>query len=146
MEKKILIIDDNDVERFLLRRGLIKLGVDDKLILDAHGGEEGFKAISEHKPEVVLLDVNMPKMNGLEVLEMIKNTYDTPPPYVVMLTTSQHESDLEASITSGADAFSVKPNEPSKMKEILRAIKIMFIHREDLDVDLKSVFQYIKEH
>ena len=97
-------------------------------------------------PQLVLLDINMPKLNGLEVLKMVREEYgDTPPPFIVMLTTSQHESDLGNAITGGADAFSVKPNEPSKMTDIIKAVKILFVQKDNLPSELAPVFQFLKE-
>lgn len=142
----ILIVDDNEGERFLIRRSLIKLGISEDSILTAKDGEEGLDLITEHEPEVVLLDLNMPKVTGLELLHLIRRDKKHPPPYIVMLTTSQREEDLGRSVLEGADGFSVKPNEPSKMKEILSAIKIFFIDKKNISDELKGFFQFLKKY
>lgn len=144
MMGKVLIVDDNEGERFIIKRTLIKLGVEVESILEAKNGEEGYDIIDNGKIEVVLLDINMPKLSGLELLRMIRRDKFSPPPYIVMLTTSQNDDDLGSSIEGGADGFSVKPNAPSKMKEILSAIKIIFIDKQHLTEELCSVFQYLK--
>jgi len=144
MSNKILVVDDNEGERFLIKRSLLKLGVNANYILEAKDGEEGFDLIKSEHPEVVLLDINMPKLTGLEVLTMIRRDKENPPPFIIMLTTSQHDKDLGNAITGGADAFSIKPNEPSKMKNILEAIKIVFLDKNNLDLDLTEFFQFIK--
>ncbi len=146
MNAKILIVDDNEGERFLIRRSLIKLGIEEESILTAKDGEEGLGLIMEHEPEVVLLDLNMPKVTGLELLHLIRRDKKYPPPYIVMLTTSQREEDLGRSVLEGADGFSVKPNEPSKMKDILSAIKIFFIDKKNISDELKGFFQYLKKY
>jgi CheY-like chemotaxis protein len=142
----ILIVDDNEGERFLIRRSLVKLGIDEKLIKTAKDGEEGLELITEYDPEVVLLDLNMPKVTGLELLHLIRRDKKYPPPYIVMLTTSQREEDLGRAVLEGADGFSIKPNEPSKMKEILSAIKIFFIDKKNISDELKSFFQFLKTY
>jgi len=142
---KILIVDDNESERFLIHRILVKIGISSEDIEEAIDGEEGYNKIVHGNfiPYIVLLDINMPKMNGLEVLVKVRAEMQTLPPYIIILTTSQQESDLGNAITGGVNAFAVKPNEPSRIKNILDAVKLIFINKAVLSSELKKLFSYI---
>ena len=145
MSRKILIVDDNESERFLITRSLMKIGINIEDILTAVDGEEGYTIIKERDDiEVVLLDINMPKLNGLEVLGLVRNVNETPPPFIVMLTTSKHETDIGNAIAYGADAFSVKENDPSITIDILMAIKVLFIQKAVLPERLRKLFKYVR--
>lgn len=83
-------------------------------------GLEGFKAIKEHKPDLVILDVMLPGMQGFDILEEIKNTPSLATIKVLMLTAKTREEDLERGFELKADEYMSKP---FKMNELILRVK-----------------------
>ncbi|AKH19999.1 two-component system response regulator NarL [Sedimenticola thiotaurini] len=114
MAISILIIDDHP----LFRKGLADLiGMDPglQLVAEAASGEEGLSAALALKPELILLDLNMKGMDGLETLKALKQT--DLESFVVMLTVSDNESDVTAALRLGADGYLLKDMEPESVLE-----------------------------
>ncbi|WP_029132618.1 two-component system response regulator NarL [Sedimenticola selenatireducens] len=110
----IMVIDDHP----LFRKGLADLiGMDPglHLVAEASSGEEGLSRAQELKPELILLDLNMKGMDGLETLKALKQT--DLESYVVMLTVSDNESDVTAALRLGADGYLLKDMEPESVLE-----------------------------
>ena len=105
----IITIDDHP----LFRKGLaqlLEMGTELELVGEAASGREGIQLAEELKPELILLDLNMAEMNGIETLQHLKQAdVDA---YIVMMTVSDHEEDLVAAIRSGADGYLLKDMEP----------------------------------
>ena len=121
--KTILIVDDEPHIRALLEEALEEftdIGVE---LLIAKDGAEGLELARAHRPDLVLLDVMMPKMNGYDVCKAIKGNNDLQNIYVIMLTAKGQETDKEKGSASGADEYLTKPFDPdeivSKASEIL---------------------------
>lgn len=116
MTKSILIIDDETIIVKALTRAFQKEGFS---ILSAQDGQEGLEKIFTHKPSLILLDVLMPKLNGLEVLETIrKRKIKTP----VILMTAYGDSETEfASKNLGISAYLTKPFD--HIENIIRLVK-----------------------
>jgi CheY-like chemotaxis protein len=111
---KILIADDNRQIRMLVSAALRSCGYE---LVEAEDGEDALlKAVAE-KPDLVLLDVTMPKLDGFEVLHFLKKRPETQGCIVVMLTTAAQEWDLQRSHDEGAAAHLTKPFEPLKLRE-----------------------------
>jgi len=102
-EQKVLIIDDD--EDLLRLAGLLfkKLGAQ---ILTAHNGVEGMSQLYSQRPNLIILDVMMPGMNGFEVCERIRQVSDAP---IIMLTALNHEQEMLRGLEAGADDFLSKP-------------------------------------
>jgi len=114
MAKKILIADDDDNIRRLVKMTLMDEGLETH---EACDGEEAIKKVWEIKPDLVVLDVMMPKKVGYEVCEEIKNNRETSHAYVIFMT-ARGTSVAEASGTSsGGDEFMVKPFEPAELRQ-----------------------------
>lgn len=115
---RVVVVDDHA----LFRRGLIELLRDMpelKVVGEAGDGQEALEVIRHTMPDVVLLDINMPHMDGLRTLEALRKSPSSPK--VLMLTVSQHEEDLMQAIRSGADGYLLKNVEPEELrKAILR--------------------------
>ena len=113
---KIIIVDDNDLIRTLLR-GILR-AEDCEIIGEARNGTLALELIEKSKPDIVLLDVLMPEMDGLETLPNIKPQY--PEIIVVMITGSPSKDNVKESIEGGASGFIVKPFNSAKVLETLK--------------------------
>ena len=120
---KILIADDETHIRVLLEQTLEELedeGVD--LIITANG-QEALENIMAERPNLIFLDVMMPKMNGFEVCSKIKNEFGWRDTYIILLTAKGQEFDKQKGLEVGADLYMTKPFNPdeivSKAREIL---------------------------
>ncbi len=106
MKKKILIVDDEpDFVEFLS----IRLKSCDYDVISAADGESGLKKAQEEKPDLIILDVLMPTMNGFEMCKRLKENELTKNMPVVMLTALAQERDLAKGLKEGADCFITKP-------------------------------------
>lgn len=113
----VLVIDDHP----LLREGLIKilsLDEDVKVVGEAGDGEEGIKLVDKLKPQVVLLDINLPKINGILVCKMIKERH--PDTQVIVLTVCEEERQVLEIVRAGANGYLLKDVEPDVL---LQAVK-----------------------
>lgn len=111
-KKKILVVDD---ERDISR--LIKARVESAgySVITAFDGAEALKAVKEQKPDLVLLDVMLPKIDGYQVCRLIKfdEKYRSIP--VIMLTARAGDSDKEKAMEAGADGYLTKPFQPEEL-------------------------------
>lgn len=117
---RIVVVDDHA----LFRRGLVGLLSEMQnfqVVGEAANGADALTVIAEQQPDVVLLDVNMPGMSGVETLSAMRKASIQSP--VLMLTISQHEEDLIGSIRAGASGYLLKNAEPETLrKTILQVI------------------------
>ena len=123
MEQKLLIVDDEAHIRMLLEQTLEELEDEDVEFFSAQNGEEALDIIREEKPQLVFLDVMMPKMNGMEVCRKVKKELGLGDVYIVLLTAKGQELDRQKGQEVGADLYMTKPFDPEmillKAKEIL---------------------------
>lgn len=111
MNERILLIDDHTLFRAGLSDLLTRRGIG---VADAVGsGAEGLKRVNEIQPDIVLLDMRMPEMDGISVLKKLKEQYPELP--VAMLTTSSDESDLVGALKNGAQGYLLKDMEPDDL-------------------------------
>lgn len=115
---RLVVVDDHA----LFRRGLIGLLNDMrefKVVGEAGNGKQALSIIQEALPDLVLLDVNMPEMDGIQTVEALRKA--KLPLHILMLTISQQEEDLMTAIRMGADGYLLKNTEPDDLrKAILR--------------------------
>jgi two-component system alkaline phosphatase synthesis response regulator PhoP len=122
---KILIIDDEPTMRELLMETLEKLEDKGVEILVAEDGEEGLEIVRTEKPDLIILDVTMPGINGFEVCDIVKNKLGMKDVYVLMLTASVMGLDKQNYKDVGADNFMTKPFDPDEIiKETAKILKI----------------------
>lgn len=115
--KKVLIVDDEPNILILMEQALEKLeDEDDVELLTARDGLEALNIIKEEKPDLVFLDVMMPKMSGLEVCNTVKNELGMENVYIIMLTAKGQEYDKQSGMAVGANLYMTKPFRP---KEVL---------------------------
>ncbi|HEY2597484.1 MAG TPA: response regulator [Candidatus Dormibacteraeota bacterium] len=108
----ILIVDDEPN-----LRNLVHVTIDSPIyqVIEARDGEEAWALIKERKPALVLLDLNMPKRSGLEVLKSIRADRELRGTQVMVLTSSDRQSDIDAGILAGADYYLTKPFSPADL-------------------------------
>jgi two-component system, OmpR family, alkaline phosphatase synthesis response regulator PhoP len=123
MEQKILIVDDEPHIRMLIEQTLEELEDEGVEFLTAENGEIAFEIIQKEKPQLVFLDVMMPKMNGMEVCRKVKKELNLDNVYIVLLTAKGQELDRQKGQEVGADVYMTKPFDPeailNKAREVL---------------------------
>jgi len=124
--RPIMLIEDDRVDVMTVKRALKDLNVTNPLIHTLNGEEalEYLRNDSNQKPCVILLDLNMPKMSGLEFLKIIKNEDKLKKVPVVVLTTSKNEQDVIESFQLGVAGYIVKPADYKKFVEAIRTINL----------------------
>lgn len=124
MEQKLLIVDDEAHIRMLLQQTLEELEDEDVSFLTAENGEEALAIIQSEKPQLVFLDVMMPKMNGMEVTRRVKKELGLNDVFIVLLTAKGQELDRQKGQEVGADVYMTKPFDPEmilkKAREVLK--------------------------
>ena len=122
--KPILLVEDDDVDVMTVRRAFKDLKVTNQLVSTGNGEEalEYLKSRSNTKPGVILLDLNMPKMNGIEFLKTVKTDEALKKIPVVVLTTSGAEQDVAESFNFGAAGYMVKSVDYMKFVDIIKTI------------------------
>lgn len=122
---KILVVDDEkDVQLLFQQRFRREIKKGHNEFAFAFSGEEALAYMKDHEHEAVLIlsDINMPGMSGLELLDKIKKTYHKPPPVVMMITAYGDEENFKTAKDLGADDFLTKPLDFSLLKEKLKTI------------------------
>ena len=123
MEQKILIVDDEAHIRMLIGQTLEELEDDGVEFLTAENGEIALEIIQKEMPQLVFLDVMMPKMNGMEVCRRVKKELGLNNVCIVLLTAKGQETDRQKGLDVGADVYMTKPFDPevllNKAREVL---------------------------
>lgn len=117
--KRLLIADDNLQIRMLVKAALRPLDVQ---IDEAVDGEEALERAVTEPPDLLLLDVTMPKLDGFEVLGFLRRRPETADIKVVMLTTAGQKADLRHAAELGCDEYVVKPFEPRALRETVQRV------------------------
>ncbi|MBL0006533.1 MAG: response regulator [Saprospiraceae bacterium] len=122
----ILVVDDErDVQILFEQRFRKEIKNNEIEFAFAFSGEEALQYLNQHDHGAVLIlsDINMPGMSGLELLRHIKEKYHTPPPLVMMITAYGDAENYNTAMRLGADDFLTKPVEFNVLKEKLKAIQ-----------------------
>lgn len=122
---KILVVDDEtDVKHLFQQRFRKEIKRDEVEFVFAHSGEEALQYLEGHRHEAVLIlsDINMPGMSGLDLLQHIKQKFKIPPPVVMMITAYGDEENYNAAMDLGADDFLTKPLDFKLLKEKLQSL------------------------
>lgn len=122
---KILVVDDEkDVQVLFEQRFRKEIRNGEMEFAFAYSGEEALKYLKDmHEAVLILSDINMPGMSGLELLRHIKEKHHEPPPLVMMITAYGDADNYNTAMKLGADDFLTKPLEFSLLKEKLKAIQ-----------------------
>ncbi len=122
MNKKVLIVDDEPHIRMLIEQTLEDLEDEGVALLMAENGEQALQIIEEERPNLVFLDVMMPKMNGMEVCQKVKKELKLSEVYIILLTAKGQEVDRQKGLDMGADRYMTKPFDPDEMLSIAEEI------------------------
>jgi CheY-like chemotaxis protein len=115
----VLVVDDDDDIRVILIDILVAMGLD---ALGASNGSEGLKLALNELPELVLLDIRMPMMDGFDVCRAIKTDAKGKAVTVVMVTSMEQNKDLEKALANGADGYVTKPLDHIKFRNKIAEI------------------------
>jgi len=135
----ILVVDDEPQIRRVLRTCLFHAGYE---VLEAKNGQEAIEMVLRQRPDLVLLDVNMPDINGLESCARMRKSFDGP---IIMVTVRNSERDKIEAFNSGADDYVVKPFAMGELLARIRAVlkrvgsevPLPRIKTPELDIDLE---------
>lgn len=137
-KQKVLVVDDNSQNLELILAYLEDVDCD---TFSAVGGQEALEMIKKDPPDLVLLDVMMPKISGFEVCKRIKNNPETAVIPVIMVTALSEMGDIEKAINSGADDFLSKP---VNKWELLTRVRTM-LKLKHLTDQLERTLLYLSE-
>jgi len=116
-EIRALIVDDSSVMRKIVERALRQAGLDSLVVHEAGSGTEGLDLLKAKKVDLILSDINMPSMDGLEFLRQIRAQNLAPGVPVVMITTESSEDHVKQAILAGAQGYIRKPFTAEQVKE-----------------------------
>ncbi|MBX3075549.1 response regulator transcription factor [Candidatus Obscuribacterales bacterium] len=115
----VLLVEDHQLTRIGLKTVLERTD-DIKVIGEAENGEEAIRKVGELKPDVVLMDVGMPIMDGIEAVNNIQQQYQNV--NTIMLTSHDNEQDILASLSAGASGYCLKDVDPHRLYSAIRAV------------------------
>lgn len=116
-EIRTLIVDDSSVMRKIVERALRQAGLDPMVVHEAGSGTEGLDLLKNKQVDLILSDINMPSMDGLEFLRQIRSQNLAPGVPVVMITTESSEEHVKQAILAGAQGYIRKPFTAEQVKE-----------------------------
>jgi len=118
----VLIVDDEQHIRLLIEQTLEELEDDDVELLTASDGDEAVSVVEHHRPDLVFLDVMMPRRSGFDVCRVIKQELGLVDTYVVLLTAKGQAYDREQGMAAGADLYMTKPFDPDELLRRAREV------------------------
>jgi two-component system chemotaxis response regulator CheY len=116
-EMQILIVDDSSVMRKIVERSLRQAGIEPLVVLEAGSGTEGLEVLRSKTVQLILSDINMPSMDGLEFLRQMRAQGLAEGVPVVMITTESSEEHVRQAILNGAQGYIRKPFTAEQVKE-----------------------------
>ena len=120
--KKVLIADDQPSLRLLVSATLAS---DEMNIIEAADGDEAWRLIEQHHPDLAVLDVQMPGRTGIELTEAIRGSEALAATRIILLTSKAQQPDIEAGLAAGADRYLTKPFSPIELlDEVERALDL----------------------
>ena len=129
--RKILIVEDEAFIRLLIEQTLEELEEQGVEIIKVDNGEDALRLIQEEKPQLVFLDVMIPKINGFEVCRIVKRELQMEDIMIVILTAKGQEYDYQTGQEAGANLYMTKPFDPDELLEL--AAKV-FSHNDPNDI------------
>lgn len=117
MSKRILVVDD---EMYIVNILDFTLAGEGWEVISASNGEDALRTLLKFEPDLVVLDVMMPRIDGVEVCRAIKAREESAETPVIMLTAKDRDKDKESALEAGADLYLTKPFSPSRLVEEIR--------------------------
>jgi two-component system, cell cycle response regulator DivK len=111
---KILLVEDNETNRDLLRRRLERKG---HLVITAEDGEQGYSLAHSEKPDLILMDISLPAMDGWQVAQLLKTNDSTRHIPIIVLTAHALVSDLAKASETGCSGYETKPIEFARLSQ-----------------------------
>lgn len=112
MSKRVLLVEDNEMNRDMLSRRLARRGYE---VLIAVDGQQGVDAAKAENPEIILMDMNLPVMDGWEATRLLKNDDQTKHIPIIALTAHAMRSDRDEMLEAGCDEYETKPVDFSRL-------------------------------
>lgn len=128
MNKKILVVDDEKPISDIIKFNLVKEGFNVEV---AYDGDEALKLVYQYQPDLILLDVMLPKLDGFQVCRKVRESFSIP---IIMLTAKEEEVDKVLGLELGADDYITKP---FGMRELIARVKAN-LRRMDLNVEVPT--------
>jgi len=119
MPKKVLVVEDNDKNRKLVK---IILEANKYEVIEAVTAEESLKYLQDNKPDVILLDIQLPNLGGIELVKMLKNCQDTKDIPIIAVTAYAMKGDKERILSAGCDAYISKPIDTRQLPLIVEDV------------------------
>ena len=126
LSKKILIVDDEAYIRLLINQILEDLEDDGLQVFQADNGADALRLVKEHRPDMVFLDVMIPKINGFEVCRIIKRDLLLEDVFVVILTAKEQDYDRKTADDVGTNNYMTKPFDPDELLDLV--VKVLGIN------------------
>ena len=114
---RALIVDDSSVMRKIVERSLRQAGIELEKVVEASNGAEALAALQSNAVDLILCDINMPVMDGLEFVRQVATVESAKGVPIVMITTEGSESHVVAALSAGARGYIRKPFTPDQVKE-----------------------------
>ncbi len=114
---RILIVDDSSVMRKIVDRSLRQAGLEIKEVFEASNGVEALARMQQNRVDLILSDINMPTMDGLELVRQLQGVENAKGVPIVMITTEAGETHVVQALSSGARGYIRKPFSPDQIKE-----------------------------
>ena len=124
--RPVLLVEDDSIDAMTVKRALLDLGLQ-TLIVRSTNGEEALQYLRDdtsEKPSIILLDLNMPKMNGIEFLRIIKSDEKLKTIPVIVLTTSKEDHDVIDSFELSVAGYMIKPVDYWQFVEVMKTINM----------------------
>lgn len=122
MAANILVVDDSGTMRGMIKRTLAMSGLDIGEVFEAGNGIEALAQMHEHEVDAVLLDINMPVMNGIRLLERMRDDERLRDIPVVIASTEGSETRIQELMAAGARGFVRKPFRPEQLRDVMTPI------------------------
>lgn len=120
MTKRILVVEDSPMTRSLIVSSLEEIG--DFTVIEAANGFQALRKLPEVTPDLVITDINMPDINGLEVVRFVKQSENFKHIPVIIVTTEGRDVDKERGLRLGADRYLIKPFEPEDLQRFVQEL------------------------
>jgi len=120
MTTQIMVVEDHQMTLMGLKM-LLEQSTDVELVAEASNGFDAVRKAAESHPEIILMDIGLPEMDGIEATQKIKAQF--PSVKVVMLTSKDNETDVFAALAAGADAYCMKGISPETLLAVIQSVK-----------------------